>query len=213
MKMGIKWCHIISHNKFLEEILVQYFAIHTLDIVVKTTLSDKISLERHDCLLIVDAAHMEIGVLEKDEYFATILLTGGEVLPQEGNDFSYIIKKPFHIYRLLAIMDNILVTKDHITINRYYTLLGKHRMLRFATSPDVWQDIPLTHKEVLLLQYLLDADQMVSSEELLTNLWLYNDSTDSHTVETHIYRLRNKTDKLAPIIYTVTGGYVLDRTV
>jgi DNA-binding response OmpR family regulator len=50
----------------------------------------------------------------------------------------------------------------------------------------------LTDKEAALLEYLYAAETPVSREELLGAIWGYDASIDTHTLETHIYRLRRK---------------------
>jgi len=50
----------------------------------------------------------------------------------------------------------------------------------------------LTDKETGLLEYLCEAKERVTREELLAAVWGYEDGVDTHTLETHIYRLRRK---------------------
>jgi DNA-binding response OmpR family regulator len=71
----------------------------------------------------------------------------------------------------------------------------------------------LTEKEVAILRYLYRAGQcLVSRETLLQEVWGYNSEIATHTLETHIYRLRRKMEKdvAAPaILLTEAGGYKL----
>lgn len=71
--------------------------------------------------------------------------------------------------------------------------------------------VPLTEKEVAILSYLRHAEGgAVSREELLAEVWGYADGATSHTVETHIYRLRRKLGNDAnALLLTDTGGYRL----
>ena len=50
----------------------------------------------------------------------------------------------------------------------------------------------LTEKEVQTIIYLLKASKPVSSLELQNDVWGYQSDLETHTVETHIYRLRKK---------------------
>ena len=50
----------------------------------------------------------------------------------------------------------------------------------------------LTEKEINTILYLSDAGKIVSINELQTNVWAYQSDLETHTVETHIYRLRKK---------------------
>ena len=73
--------------------------------------------------------------------------------------------------------------------------------------------IRLTEKETSILRYLYRAGQQpVSRETLLHEVWGYNSGVTTHTLETHIYRLRQKIEKdaTAPVILvTETRGYKL----
>ncbi len=50
----------------------------------------------------------------------------------------------------------------------------------------------LTEKEIQLLELFIDSDEPISKEKILSNVWNYSAEADTHTVETHIYRLRKK---------------------
>ena len=52
--------------------------------------------------------------------------------------------------------------------------------------------IVLTEKEIQLIELLFNEKQPLSKNAILTKVWKYADNTDTHTVETHIYRLRKK---------------------
>lgn len=74
--------------------------------------------------------------------------------------------------------------------------------------------IKLTEKEIAILKYLYKAgaDKIVSKNELLQEVWGYNPDVTTHTIETHIYRLRQKVehdDASAQLILTTDGGYQL----
>lgn len=75
------------------------------------------------------------------------------------------------------------------------------------------EDINLTNKEDRILKYLLSRQgAVVSRIDLLRHVWGYNGYADTHTVETHIYRLRKKIGKFTDskaIIITEVGGYRL----
>jgi DNA-binding response OmpR family regulator len=73
--------------------------------------------------------------------------------------------------------------------------------------------IRLTDKETNILKYLYRAGgKVVSREELLTEVWGYNAGVTTHTLETHVYRLRQKIepDPTGPkLLITEAGGYRL----
>ena len=71
----------------------------------------------------------------------------------------------------------------------------------------------LTEKETSILKYLYRAgEKVVSREVLLHEVWGYNAGVTTHTLETHIYRLRQKIEKdpsSAELLVTEAGGYKL----
>jgi DNA-binding response OmpR family regulator len=73
--------------------------------------------------------------------------------------------------------------------------------------------IRLTEKEAAVLKYLYRADGVpVSREALLQDVWGYNADATTHTVETHIYRLRRKIGQVADgqrLVVNDGGGYRL----
>jgi DNA-binding response OmpR family regulator len=73
--------------------------------------------------------------------------------------------------------------------------------------------IRLTEKETNILKYLYRAgEKPVSREELLAEVWGYNAGVTTHTLETHVYRLRQKIESdpaHARLLLTEAGGYRL----
>jgi DNA-binding response OmpR family regulator len=73
--------------------------------------------------------------------------------------------------------------------------------------------IRLTEKETSILKYLYRAsEKAVSREVLLAEVWGYNASVTTHTLETHVYRLRQKIEAdpaNAKLLLTEAGGYRL----
>ena len=94
----------------------------------------------------------------------------------------------------------------------------QHRALHVPAEPrsllnPYGSKVRLTEKETSILRYLYRAGQKpVSRETLLQEVWGYNSGVTTHTLETHIYRLRQKIerDAAAPaILVTEAGGYKL----
>ena len=82
------------------------------------------------------------------------------------------------------------------------------KLLRDARGAKVW----LTAKEVDILRYMQRSGGTVSKQALLSEVWGYNPSVSSHTLETHIYRLRQKIEAdpyAARLLLTAEGGYQL----
>jgi DNA-binding response OmpR family regulator len=73
--------------------------------------------------------------------------------------------------------------------------------------------VRLTEKETSILKYLYRAgDKVVGREVLLHEVWGYNPAVTTHTLETHIYRLRQKIEldpAHAKLLVTESGGYRL----
>ena len=70
----------------------------------------------------------------------------------------------------------------------------------------------LTEKEIQLLELLLKKDRPISKNIILSSVWNYSEDADTHTVETHIYRLRKKiSDKFTDekFILNNKDGYYL----
>jgi hypothetical protein len=90
----------------------------------------------------------------------------------------------------------------------WYLDAAQRQLLHAESEP-----VHLTEKEVLLLQALLaQTPEAISREALLKKVWSYDEEVTSHTVETHIYRLRHKCESALPRpceILTDAGGYRL----
>lgn len=77
------------------------------------------------------------------------------------------------------------------------------------------ESVKLTEKEVAIIQYLYKIkERIVTKTELLQQVWGYSPDATTHTIETHIYRLRQKVEHDnadAQLIMTEDGGYMLNR--
>ena len=127
-----------------------------------------------------------------------------------ANDY---ITKPFKISILLARLRAQL--RQHEQSGDAVFTIGPYQ---FRPSAKVLiagdsRKIRLTEKETAILKYLYRAgNQMITRETLLNEVWGYNAAVTTHTLETHVYRLRQKIEtdpSNADILVTVTGGYQL----
>lgn len=88
-----------------------------------------------------------------------------------------------------------------------------HPVSRLMVTPGGTR-IRLTEKEAAILLYLhRAAGRAVSRAELLGEVWGYSAAVATHTLETHIYRLRRKIEQapdLARLLVTEEGGYRLE---
>ena len=146
-----------------------------------------------------------------------VMLTGHDTdadtilgLDSGANDY---ITKPFKFPVLLARLRAQLRTheqsEDAVFQLGPYTFKPAMKMLIDAKD----RKIRLTEKETNILKYLYRAGaKPVSREELLTEVWGYNAGVTTHTLETHVYRLRQKIEPdpaVARILITEMGGYRL----
>lgn len=88
----------------------------------------------------------------------------------------------------------------------------------FKPQERAWQtedgrEIPLTDREVEMLAYFIrHHGKTVLKEDLLRDVWNYQEGIDTHTVETHVYRLRQKIEpgiETPSLLATTDKGYIL----
>ena len=77
-------------------------------------------------------------------------------------------------------------SQSQVKINNYIIDLNSRQMILNITK------LKLTEKEINIIIYLSKVDKPVSVDELQKNVWSYQSNIETHTVETHIYRLRKK---------------------
>lgn len=92
-----------------------------------------------------------------------------------------------------------------------FSLNRQRGTIRLAGSET---EIKLTEKETGILSYLLEnIGRTVTRKELLTAVWEYAENVETHTLETHIYRLRQKIERNPSeplILITSENGYTLN---
>jgi DNA-binding response OmpR family regulator len=148
-----------------------------------------------------------------------IMLTGSDEetdivrgLDAGANDY---IAKPFRLAELLArlraqlrIFEN---SEDAVFTIGPYTFRPSAKLLQ---EPVKNRRIRLTEKEAAILKFLYRAgERPVARQVLLNEVWGYNAAVTTHTLETHIYRLRQKIEpdpSNARLLVTEGGGYRLD---
>jgi DNA-binding response OmpR family regulator len=131
-------------------------------------------------------------------------------LESGANDY---VTKPFRFGVLLARIRAQLrqheQSEDAVFAIGRYTFRPSAKLL----TDDSQSKIRLTEKETAILKYLYRAgERVVSRDVLLHEVWGYNAGVTTHTLETHIYRLRQKIERdpsNAEILLTETGGYKL----
>ena len=132
-------------------------------------------------------------------------------LESGANDY---VTKPFRINVLLARLRAHL--RQHERSEDAVMTIGPyefHPAAKMLMEKGGKKKVRLTDKEASILKYLFRAgDRPVARDVLLNEVWGYNAGVTTHTLETHIYRLRQKVEKdptNAVILVTDRGGYRL----
>lgn len=102
-----------------------------------------------------------------------------------------ILELPFTLKEINSVIESVAAKKkfsinSSIKIKNY--LLNKNERKLFKEDAH----IILTEKEVQLLDLFLNKNKPISKDDILSSVWNYSSDADTHTVETHIYRLRKK---------------------
>ena len=200
----------LSDNQIFQEDLIAQ---------IKLELSEEYKVQTQDDsetvfdIAILDGIAMLAGFRENHPKVpALILIAPEDKLPSESNLDSFIYKPLILAGFLNQIESTINVFKNTeagILIFGGYELHPQDKEIINRKTSEI---IKLTEKEVNIIQYLYKAQTAVSKNELLENVWEYNAEVTTHTIETHIYRLRKKveTQESSPqLIYAEEGGYRL----
>jgi DNA-binding response OmpR family regulator len=129
-----------------------------------------------------------------------------------ANDY---VTKPFRLGVLVARLHAQLRSHEAST-DAVFTIgpFTFHPTAKMLVENGSRKKVRLTEKEVAILRFLYRAgDQPVSREQLLGEVWGYNAGVNTHTLETHVYRLRQKIERdpaRAEILVTAPGGYRLN---
>ena len=121
-----------------------------------------------------------------------------------------IIKnKPFKITSLLekiniSLLKNNYSGQSNLKINNYSLNINSRELIKNERS------LKLTQKEVEVIVYLNNSHKSMPITSLQKEVWGHNSSLETHTVETHIYRLRRKISQKFgdnQFIKSVNDGY------
>ncbi len=129
-----------------------------------------------------------------------------------ANDY---VTKPFKLGVLLARIRAHLrqheTSEDAVLTIGPYTFKPAAKLL--LDNEKAGKKVRLTEKETGILKFLYRAQQrLVPRETLLAEVWGYNAGVTTHTLETHVYRLRQKIERdpsAARLLVTEPGGYKL----
>lgn len=159
-----------------------------------------------------------VKMLRKGGYKAPIIMLTGQdtdsdtILGLEAGANDYVTK-PFRFAVLLARIRAQLRQHEQsedatFTVGPYTFKPSQKLMIDQRGSK-----IRLTEKEASIIRYLYRAGKtVVKRDTLLEEVWGYNSGVTTHTLETHVYRLRQKIERdpsKAEILVTESGGYRL----
>src|SRR4051812_45328749 len=216
---------IVDDDTELREALVEQLALHeefdaeAVDSGAKGVQSAR---NGHIDLVIMDVGLPDmdgreaVKVLRKNGFKAPIIMLTGHdtdadtVLGLEAGANDYVTK-PFRFAVLLARIRAQLRQYEQsedapFTVGPYLFKPSQ----KLLTTED-GKKIRLTEKEAAIIRYLYRAGQkVVTRDVLLEEVWGYNSGVTTHTLETHVYRLRQKIERdpsSAEILVTENGGY------
>ena len=218
---------IVDDDDGLRDSLIDQLALHD-DFEALTAATAAAGLEtlkrEHVDLLLLDVGLPDMDgrelckVVRRNGFKGPVVMLTGQAsdsdtilgLDAGANDY---IAKPFKFGVLLARLRAQLRQHEQsedavFTIGRF-TFKPASKLL----VDDKGLKIRLTEKETSILKYLFRAgEKVVTRDVLLHEVWGYNAGVTTHTLETHIYRLRQKIEKdpaNAELLITETGGYKL----
>ncbi len=218
---------LVDDDNDLRETLVEQLALYEeFDVSQADTAGKGIQAARGG---IVDLMIMDVGLPDMDGREAVkllrkggfkapiIMLTGQDTdsdtilgLEAGANDY---VTKPFKFAVLLARIRAQLrqheQSEDAVFTVGPYTFKPSQKLLTDARGGKV----RLTEKEAAIIKYLYRSDgKVVTRDTLLEEVWGYNSGVTTHTLETHVYRLRQKIERdpsNAQLLVTESGGYKL----
>jgi len=218
---------LVDDDKDLREALEEQLSVHEEFLIVTAeTSTGGISQVKSDT---IDLVIMDVGLPDMDGREGVkimrkngfkgpiIMLTGNDTdadavlgLESGANDY---VTKPFRFAVLLARIRAHL--RQHEGSEDAVFTLGPYSFRPSAKMlvNEKGTKLRLTEKETAILRYLYRAgEKVVTRDVLLQEVWGYNSNVTTHTLETHIYRLRQKIERdpaMARLLITEAGGYKL----
>ncbi len=158
-----------------------------------------------DILLIYDTQE-EVNQFLKNSPISAIVLLG-----THHTEADLELATPCVLNELKEHIRSLIIKQENAPTfeNKHFLFEGAKRLL---TNKKTQTEMRLTEKETELISYLIKAlPQSVNKTDLLSEVWNYSPDTETHTVETHIYALRQKMGDtyFDSLITNTTDGYLL----
>jgi len=136
-------------------------------------------------------------------------------IPECSTDQYHVINKPFKFQHFMKKINFLLAKLSGANNVSHevgpFVFFPKRKMIKTNDC----EEIELTEKEVGILRCLLSTDEeFVDREKLLKQVWNYNPDVTTHTLDTHIYRLRQKLEKnpsIPRLIISEGGGFKINQ--
>tara|TARA_B100001250_G_scaffold407924_1_gene429486 strand:- start:1114 stop:1746 length:633 start_codon:yes stop_codon:yes gene_type:complete len=133
----------------------------------------------------------EKKILLQDIMIPKILIQKNNKINKFKDDFSLIVKLPLNVVQfnqdIIDICKKHEFKKNSLIKIKNYILDKNSRVLKKNDTI-----LKVTEKEVIFLEMLYFSNKPLSRDYILKNIWKYSSETETHTIETHIYRLRQK---------------------
>jgi len=150
----------------------------------------------------------ESSLKEKVKEFSNYLIISNEKYLDISNYF-VLEDKPINISKLMEKINIEFIkiqfnSQSELKVNNYVIDLNSREIIIKNKK------LKLTEKEINTIIYLSKSNKAVSVDELQEKVWSYQSDLETHTVETHIYRLRKKilsTFKDNEFIISKKNGY------
>lgn len=198
-----------SENKGLVDDIKEQVSLYASEYNIYDVYDDEII---YDLILLDDVSHI-LKYIKEDGFKIPIIYfqsSDNKALPFTATDI--VITKPFVLDRFLDLLKSSINIFDNSLDGSFF--FGDYELLplkKEIINQKTKEITKVTEKEVAILKYLYKAqERIVSKNELLKEVWGYSPESTTHTIETHIYRLRNKVEKdvnSKPVIITEDGGY------
>lgn len=163
--------------------------------------------ENPNIIIIDDAFHNQVREVHKNHPKAPIvMLVEKGPNPVDIPSFVKVIEKPLRMDKLKELIETLVMV---VVVLGPFRIYPKTRQMVCIKTEE---KIPLTEKEIEIILFLRNKKgQVVSKEELLSNIWQYHPDITTHTLETHIYRLRKKLESygITDFLVTKESGYSL----